>query len=350
MKSSETRLVPIEGGSRPFWVIPEDAVEYLEKTSTAILQACQNVVSKGKEQVLTSLVNEAQAISNDGVGQRWDAHVPVRWEYLAELEFVMLSAIQARMKTHLGFIGAAHINALPKDVAIEKGLTPDLVKEALEESVPCANTFTELANLIRGLNCEPEVKLTPVERDAICAKIMVSVNRLRPEIERVVGPQQVAEFCDEAKNTFGGFGSANLIDRRQRGPLFGLGSFTAITEMIGSLVESAAPKNFLSRLSPSHIQKSLIKRLEQWQSKKVIEIMAKNFSDSKSFKLLEKIIAGDIQRNGVEVKKADIKSLKDLLRKHGHTDVIKSLKYKKGKLRTAIPPGQIAIIPRRSKK
>jgi len=343
MKSSVTGLTPIEGGSKPFWVIPEAALEHLEKTSAAILKASQNVVAKDNARILLLLVEEARAISYAGVEQKWNSQVAVRWEYIAEIEFAMLSVIRARMKAHLGLHRVVRINALPKDVAIEKGLTPDLVKEALEESVPCANTFTELANLIRGLAYEPQEGLTPVEMDAIRAKTMVSANQLGPEIECAVGVQQAAEFCDEVKRAFGDIGSRSRNER----PLFGLGLSATVEAFCDSLVQSIEPTGLLSRLFSPHIKESLIKRLEQWQSKKVIEIMAEDFSDSKSFRLLVKIIADDIQRNGVEVTRADVKSLKDLLRKRGYPHVIKNLKYKKGKLRTTIPPGQITIIPKK---
>lgn len=344
MKKTKTGFMQIEGSSYPFWEISENAVKYLEKTSTEILQACQYVIEVDKQGEFTSLVNDAKEISRDRRQDKWDPRVRVPWEYLAELDFVILLVKKARMRAHLGFFEATSEDNLSLADASRNTLTSDRVREILEKAVPLASTLPELSNLIRGFNRSVQAGLSSEEIKSVMTKTITSADQLRYEIGFIIGTEQAARFYDELRSAL------NII---------------ASCSPLVSLIGWEGTAKFRSRLTrqPLYIDEgsrvckdkdpieTLAERLDQWQDKKPIEIRADKFSvNSKSFKLLARIAIGDTQREGVEATKADVKSLKDLLGKHGYTRVIRTLEHRKGKLRTTIQPGQIAIIPRKSKK
>lgn len=331
MKKTKTGLMPIEGGSYPFWEIPENAVKYLEKTSTEILQASQYVIEIDKQGDFTSLVNDAREISRGRRQDKWDPRVPLNWEYLAELDFVILLVKKARMRAHLGFFEATSEDNLSTVDVSQNTLTPDRVREILEKAVPLASTLPELSNLIQGCERGLQVGLFVEEIESIVTKTITSANQLRPEIKLIIGTEQAAHFYEELRSMLDDIKSYCQGNRH-----------LLIGEELYNMIYSSLKKPRAE---------SFVKRLEQWQNKKPIEIMAEEFSvNSKSFRLLEKIVIHDSKREGVKATNADIKSLKDLLRKHDYTNVIRSLKYRGGKVRTTILPGLIAIIPRKSKK
>ncbi|MFC1739143.1 hypothetical protein ACFL1G_08855 [Planctomycetota bacterium] len=335
MKMTKMGLMPIEGGSYPFWEIPENAVKYLEKTSTAILQACQKVVATDKQRLFSPLVNEVIAKSRDTGQCRWDSHFPVCWEYLAELNFFMLSVKKARMRSHLGFFEAISKDNLSLADASQNTLTSDRVREILEKAVPLASTLPELSNLILGFDRGIQADLSTEEAESIITKITTSANQLRPEIERLIGTEQATDFIDELRS---------MLEFKKH--FFQAPRRFGTEEFINNLHSTLGiPRG-----------ESLVRKLDQWQEKQPINIIAEEFSKGKTFKLLEKIVQ-DNERNGVLCEHRTLRTLRENLKEHGkdsnkaeYLKAAKSLKWKKDRARTTIPVGLITIIPKKKKK
>lgn len=92
------RTIPVDGGSPPFWIINEDATEYLEQTSDAILEAA---LALGKHNVaaeLQGIVENSVAISRPEYHLRWYPSTVIQWGYLLELDSLILRIKHARVR------------------------------------------------------------------------------------------------------------------------------------------------------------------------------------------------------------------------------------------------------------
>jgi len=80
---------------------------------------------------------------------------------------------------------------------------------------------------------------------------------------------------------------------------------------------------------------------------KAVVIDSSKYSKSKSFNMLTDLI-NDVERKGVHCpNKRELKTLKELLKKHGDEDVAEALTWADDNIKLNIPFGQIVITPRK---
>lgn len=81
--------IPVDGGSPPYWLIPDIAPPYLEASSDAILESARTLGHAIESAEARGLVEEAVAASRPEEHPRWYACVWVRWNHLSRLDVLI---------------------------------------------------------------------------------------------------------------------------------------------------------------------------------------------------------------------------------------------------------------------
>lgn len=83
------RVVDVEGGSFPFWMLDEIACVYLDESADKILDACRSAVRHRADQLLSRFVQRIKSALHDEGQTKWYASNLVRWSFLMRLDDVL---------------------------------------------------------------------------------------------------------------------------------------------------------------------------------------------------------------------------------------------------------------------
>lgn len=80
------KVVDVEGGSYPFWMVDETACVYLDESADTILEACRAAVRRGTDRLLSRFVQRIRTALHDEGQTKWYASNLVRWSFLMRLD------------------------------------------------------------------------------------------------------------------------------------------------------------------------------------------------------------------------------------------------------------------------
>jgi hypothetical protein len=84
--SESGKVVDVEGGSYPFWMLDETACVYLDESADTILEACRDAIRRRADQLFSGLVQRIKLALFDEGQTKWYASNLVRWSYLMRLD------------------------------------------------------------------------------------------------------------------------------------------------------------------------------------------------------------------------------------------------------------------------
>jgi hypothetical protein len=80
------KVVDVEGGSYPFWMLDETACVYLDESADKILEVCRKAVRHGSDRLLSRFVQRIKLALHDEGQTKWYASNLVRWSFLMRLD------------------------------------------------------------------------------------------------------------------------------------------------------------------------------------------------------------------------------------------------------------------------
>lgn len=140
MMDQSGKVMDVEGGSHPFWVLDETACVYLEESADKVLKACRDAVRRCADRLLTGFIQRIRLVLHDEGETNWYASNLVRWTYLMRLDGAL----------HALKLAEVDINAGSADVderQPELGSTPKGDTPANDEAKPTSSELPDLGDL-----------------------------------------------------------------------------------------------------------------------------------------------------------------------------------------------------------
>jgi hypothetical protein len=92
------KVVDVEGGSYPFWMVDETACVYLDESADTILEACRAAVRRGADRLLSRFLQRIRTALHDEGQTKWYASNLVRWSFLMRLDEALHSLKHAEFE------------------------------------------------------------------------------------------------------------------------------------------------------------------------------------------------------------------------------------------------------------
>ena len=127
--TDEGTVVDVEGGSLPAWYIDDGACVYLEESADRILASMRDAVRKRCSRLLQGFIPAIRLSLHDDGRSKWYASVPVRWEYVSQLDSILHELRTAELAQVDGIESS---NSADVDAATSKE-TPESSEPATEE-------------------------------------------------------------------------------------------------------------------------------------------------------------------------------------------------------------------------
>lgn len=80
------KVVDLEGGSHPFWMVDETACVYLDESADTILEACRAAVRRSADRLVSRFMQRIRTALHDEGQTKWYASNLVRWSFLMRLD------------------------------------------------------------------------------------------------------------------------------------------------------------------------------------------------------------------------------------------------------------------------